>query len=310
MSFFLSKFACKFVQMAKLSIITINRNNAAGLRKTMGSVFAQTYRDFEYIIIDGASTDESVDVIRASALQAEGLDLKWSSEPDTGIYNAMNKGIEIAEGKRVVNSFNHSDLIEDKNKRKAIEDGYVLMLNSGDYLVDEHVVERIVLELDGTDIVQGNIIKMQDGKELIERGYGRSDISFIDVMGGNFSHQASFCRIAIFEKYGYFDENYKINGDTVFYAKCLGFGDASFRYVNVNIAYFDTTGISADPEGRWTTLRKEEDERYEQMFSKRMWDLFYKEEKKIKLYNKLHAHRWSWALTMAITHLCNCFYKE
>ena len=84
--------------MTKLSIITINRNNAAGLRKTIESVLSQTYRDFEYIVVDGASTDESVDIIRASALQAEGLDFTWISEPDNGVYQAMNKGIKRAKG--------------------------------------------------------------------------------------------------------------------------------------------------------------------------------------------------------------------
>ena len=323
--------------MTKLSIITINRNNAAGLRKTMESVFSQTYRDFEYIVVDGASSDESVEVVKEieksqiTNHQSQ-ISFTWISEPDTGIYNAMNKGVEIALGKRVVDTFNRSTLCGDKNKgieiaegrrvvnpfnrserseceNKVIKDGYVLMLNSGDYLVDEHVIERVLPELDGTDIVQGNVIKLQEGKEIVERGYGKSDITFIDVMKNHFLHQASFCRIDLFEKYGYFDETYKINGDTVFYAKCLGFGDASFRYVDINIAYFDTTGISADPTGKWGALRKEEDERYAQMFSKRMWDLFYKEEKKIKLYDKLHAHRWSWTLTMAITHLCNWIYK-
>lgn len=297
------------VHTMKLSIITINRNNAAGLRKTMESVFAQTYRDFEYIVVDGASDDDSVNVIKE--LESEGARelgaFKWISEPDTGIYNAMNKGIEIAEGRRVVNLFNRSERSECENK--VIKDGYVLMLNSGDYLVDENVIERIIPELDGTDIVQGNIIKVEAGKGVVERGYGKSDITFIDVMKNHFLHQASFCRRELFEQYGYFDESYKINGDTVFYAKCLGFGDASFLYVDINIAYFDITGISADPSGKWATLRKEEDERYAQMFSKRMWDLFYKEEKKINLYNKLHAHRWSWNLTMAITHLCNWVYK-
>ena len=293
--------------MTKLSIITINRNNAAGLRKTMESVFAQTYRDFEYIVVDGASTDESVDIIRASALQAEGLDFKWISEPDTGIYNAMNKGIEIAEGRRVVNPFNRSERSECENK--VIKDGYVLMLNSGDYFVDEQVVECIMPELDGTDIIQGNLLIQRNGTEIKDPGIGKSNISFVEVMGGNFSHQASFCKIDLFDKYGYFDESYRINGDTVFYAKCLGFGNASFRYVDINIAHFDTTGISADPDGKWGALRKEEDERYAQMFSKRMWDLFYREEKKIKLYNRLHEHRWSWNLTMAIAHLCNWIYK-
>ena len=339
MSFFCSKFAHKFVCMTKLSIITINRNNAAGLRKTMESVFAQTYRDFEYIVVDGASTDESVEVVKEieksqiTNHQSQ-ISFTWISEPDTGIYNAMNKGVEIALGKRVVDTFNRSTLCGDKNKEinrselfedkhgnadrakqggaenKVIKDGYVLMLNSGDYLVDEQVVECIMPELDGIDIVQGNIITIHDGQEVLERGYGKSDISFIDVIKNHFLHQASFCRIDLFEKYGYFDESYRINGDTVFYAKCLGFGNASFRYVDINIAYYDTTGISADPDGKWVSLRKEEDERYAQMFSKRMWDLFYREEKKIKLYDKLHAHRWSWALTMAIAHLCNRLYKE
>ena len=286
----------------KLSIITINRNNAEGLRKTLESVFKQTYRDFEYIIIDGASTDDSVEVIKelTSERVNELKNFIWISEQDTGIYNAMNKGIEIASGLRVVNALNRSERSGDKNKELP---EYVLMLNSGDYLVDEHVIERIMSELDGTDIVQGNVISIKDGKEVVKKGYGISDISFIDVMKNHFLHQASFCRKGLFDRYGYFDESYKINGDTVFYAKCLGFGDATFKYVNQNIAYFDTTGISADPEGKYRKLRKEEDDRYAQLFSKRMWDLFHKEEKKIKLYNKLRAHRWSWGLTMVIARM-------
>lgn len=275
----------------KLSIITINRNNAEGLERTLNSVLIQTYGDFEHIIIDGASTDNSIDVIKEYVRKVESGDSEvksviWKSEPDTGIYNAMNKGLKMAHGE------------------------YTLMLNSGDYLVDEYVIEKIMSELDGTDIVQGNIIKVGAGEEQLERGYGKSDISFIDVMKNHFLHQASFCRRELFDKYGYFDESYRINGDTVFYAKCLGFGNATFKYVNQNISYFDITGISADPKWEWKAMRKEEDERYEQMFSQRMWDLFYKEEKKIKLYDKLHAHKWSWYLTMAVVHLVNLLHKD
>lgn len=322
----------------KLSIITINRNNAAGLRRTMESVFSQTYQDFEYIVVDGASTDGSVDVIREyesiHSLNVQSFNFIWISEPDTGIYNAMNKGVEITLGKRVVDTFNRSTLCGDKNKEinrseqsgdkhgeadqpkqsgvenKGDEDGYVLMLNSGDYLVNEHVIERIMPELDGTDIIQGNIIKVENRKEIVCRGYGKTDISFLDAMGGNFLHQASFCRSELFVKYGYFDESYKINGDTVFYAKCLGFGNASFRYVDINIAYFDTTGISADPGAKWVELRKEEDERYAKMFSSRMWEMFHHDKKKYTLYEKLHAHKWSWCLTMAMVHICNFLYKK
>lgn len=318
----------------KLSIITINRNNAEGIRMTMESIFSQTYRDFEYIVVDGASTDGSIDIIKPYALQAEGLDFKWISEPDTGIYNAMNKGIEVALGRRVIDAFNRSTLCGDKNKgnnrskrngdkhsetdrqkgtgveNKAIEDGYVLMLNSGDYLVDEHVIERIMPELDGVDIVQGNLIKMDDEAEVVCRGVGKSDITFIDVIRNHFLHQASFCKKTLFDQYGYFDESYRINGDTVFYAKCLGFGNATFKYVDQDIAYYDNNGISADSNIEWKEIRQDEDKRYELMYSKRMWNLIYKEEKKINLYNKLHAHKWSWNLTMVIAHMVNWLYKD
>lgn len=276
----------------KLSIITINYNNAAGLKKTLNSVASQTCIDFEHIIVDGASTDESVEMIReyentlSSRLSPLASRLNWISESDTGIYNAMNKGVRMAKGE------------------------YTLMLNSGDYLVDEHVIENVLPSLDGTDIIQGNILSMIDGKTIINRGYAKSNISFIEVMKGHFLHQASFCRKVLFEKYGMFDDSYRINGDTVFYAKCLGFGNATFRYVDLNIAFFDSTGISMDPNGKWSKLRKEEDERYAQLFSCRMWNLHKYEEKKIKLYDKLHAHRWSWNLTMVIVHLCSWFYRD
>lgn len=275
----------------KLSIITINYNNADGLRKTMESVFAQTYRDFEYIIVDGASSDGSVEIVKEFAQKLENGDLrlenfKWSSEPDTGIYNAMNKGARKAAGE------------------------YTLMLNSGDYLIDEHVVERVLPELDGTDIVQGNVITKHNGEIIIRRGYGKSDLSFIDVMWGNFLHQASFCKIDLFERYGYYDESYRIGGDTVFYAKCLGFGDASFKYIDQNIAYFDDEGVSAASSGKWYEIHKEENLRYRQMFSQRMWRMRTEEENKIRLYNRLHAHKWSWNLTMAISSLVNLIYRN
>ena len=80
----------------KLSIITINRNNAAGLEKTMLSVAAQTCKEIEYIVVDGASTDESVEVVKK--LEPQFAHLRWVSEPDSGIYDAMNKGIRMASG--------------------------------------------------------------------------------------------------------------------------------------------------------------------------------------------------------------------
>ena len=115
----------------KLSIISINRNNASGLRKTIESVVSQTYTDFEYIIIDGASTDGSIGVINEFATplnlpqreKKEHPIINWISELDSGIYNAMNKGILKASGE------------------------YLLFLNSGDYLYNSEVLKN-VFELD------------------------------------------------------------------------------------------------------------------------------------------------------------------
>ena len=271
----------------KLSIITINRNNAAGLRKTMESVFSQTYRDFEYIVVDGASTDGSVDIIReyesVHSLNVQSFNFIWISEPDTGIYNAMNKGIEIASGLRFVNALNRSErsgdknkeinrseLVEDKNKgigNKVTEEGYVLMLNSGDYLVDEHVIERIIPELDGTDIIQGNVIEDYPNKTIRFRGYGKSDISFIDVMDANFPHQAMFIKLSIMEKYGYYDDSYM-----------------------------------QDP--RWIKIDKEEDARwYGEHISRRLWDLYKSAPKKIRLYDQLHKNKLIWKLAMGLVRI-------
>lgn len=107
----------KDFQKMKYSIITINFNNRDGLRRTIESVVNQTYRDFEYIIIDGGSIDGSVDIIKE---YADKIDY-WVSEPDKGIYNAMNKGITMAHGE-YLNFMNSGDCFFDKERLQKIED--------------------------------------------------------------------------------------------------------------------------------------------------------------------------------------------
>lgn len=266
----------------KVSIITINLNNAEGLRRTMESVAAQIYKDFEYIVVDGASTDGSVEVMDewTKKINAEGIAVNANSEPDTGLYNAMNKGIRKATG------------------------AYVLMLNSGDWLVDEGVVGKMATLLDGTDIIQGNVILPQKGKEVLNRGYGRSEISFIDVQQGLFLHQASFCHRDLFDRFGYFDESYQIDGDTVFYIKSLGFGDATFKYVDVNVAYFEQGGRSSRENNIWQQKRKEEFKRWStELFSSRLWNTCIECDKKSRLYDKLHRYKWAWNIVMVLARI-------
>ena len=276
----------------KLSIITINYNNAVGLKKTLDSVAIQTYTDFEHIIVDGASSDGSVDIIReyeqslAFNLSPLASRLKWISEKDTGIYNAMNKGVCVATGE------------------------YTLMLNSGDYLVDENVIEEIIPLLDGTDIIQGNTIEDYSNIKMRNRGYGKSDVDFFDVMKGYFLHQASFCRRDLFDRYGMFDESYRIIGDTKFFMTCLGINNASFKYVDIDVADYDTTGISAEKHGQWAERRAEEYCRMRsELYSKRLNSFFEENDKKIRLYNQLHQHKWIWYIVMAVAYINNWFYS-
>ena len=160
----------------KLSIITINFNNAEGLRKTLASVAAQTYTDIEHIIVDGGSTDGSVEIIRDYAdnqvigerLEVKGEEnsladnnastpytlhrtpsahvVRWISEPDKGIYNAMNKGIEIALGRLGVTDDHHSMPLASCLSPNSLSD-YIQILNSGDILAAADVTERMMAAL-------------------------------------------------------------------------------------------------------------------------------------------------------------------
>ncbi len=265
----------------KLSIITINYNKLAGLRKTVESVFAQTYRDFEYIIIDGASTDgsrEYLNTVQTDNLHAANqlANLHIVSEPDTGIYNAMNKGIRIATGE------------------------YLLMLNSGDFLLDKQVVAQVLSELDGTDIIQGNIICEYPNGLYRNRGYGKSDIDFIDAMDGKFLHQASFIRRELHQQYGLYDDTYKKNADTYFYRTVLGFGNASFRYIDVDIANFDIHGVTTNPS--WQQIDWEEEKRWrKEHFPIRLQQLYKDAPKKVVLYDTLNQSKLIWKCAMLLT---------
>ena len=206
-----------------LSIITINRNNAVGLEMTLRSVLSQRVSDFEYIVVDGASSDSSIDIIKQFADQSGGR-LKWISEPDTGIYNAMNKGIGMASGE------------------------YLQFLNSGDCLVSDNVIERMynALEKNGyPSILYGNMLKdMPDGKVLRDCGFSGRDITLLGFYTGTLNHSPAYIRRDLFEKYGLYDEGLKIVSDWKWYLQAIVLGEEKPVYTDIDVSLFDMNGIS------------------------------------------------------------------
>ena len=211
-----------------LSIITINYNNAAGLEKTMQSVLSQTSDDFEYVVIDGGSNDGSLDVIKRFEKEF-GTRIKWVSERDKGIYNAMNKGIRKAQGE------------------------YLEFLNSGDCLVDDQVVERMVGELikrNYPSIIYGNMLKsMPDGKILRDRCFAGEEITLQGMYHGCLNHSPAYIRASLFEKYGLYDESLRICSDWKWYVSAIVLGTERPEYVDTDVTLFDMTGISETNKG-------------------------------------------------------------
>lgn len=205
-----------------LSIITINCNNAEGLEKTLKSVSSQTFRDFEYVVIDGASTDNSVEVIKKYETQF--AHFKWVSEPDTGIYNAMNKGIRLAEG------------------------DYIQILNSADCLACDDVTESMLAELERQgrpSILYGNMVKcFPDGHKMVDKSFAGQEITMLGMFTGTLNHDPAYIRRDLFEKYGYYDESLKIVSDWEWYLQAIILGGEKPQYADIDVTLFDMTGIS------------------------------------------------------------------
>ena len=189
----------------------------------MQSVFSQYRKDFEYVVVDGASTDESVRVIRRFSAKF-GSRMKWISEPDKGIYNAMNKGIGMASG------------------------DYLEFLNSGDRLVSDKVVEEMYDSLEKNDspsILYGNMMKdMPGGKIIRDRCFAGQDITFLGFYTGTLNHSPAYIRRSLFEKYGLYDESLKIVSDWKWYLQSIILGNEKPVYTDIDVTLFDMTGIS------------------------------------------------------------------
>lgn len=209
-----------------LSIITINFNNKFGLERTIKSVQGQTFTDFEHIIIDGGSTDGSKELIQVNN---SGLSY-WVSEPDKGIYNAMNKGIKMARG------------------------DYLFFLNSGDHLNGKNALENAAQYLGEKDVVYFNIKVEEDGNNYIKNC--PSELSFTYLHNDLPPHQSTFLRKSLFEKRGYYDEKLKIVADWKFLIIALIKYNVSYKHVNEVFSTFYQGGLSSQ-EGSFEAMEEE-----------------------------------------------------
>lgn len=198
----------------KLSIITVNLNNRDGLQKTIDSVVSQTFKDFEWIVIDGGSTDGSKELIEQYADHFA----YWVSEPDKGIYNAMNKGVRAAQGE------------------------YLQFLNSGDYLRETNTLDKVFSNFPSGDIIYGNLTLQEEGEEKENRQYPEK-LSFYELYLRSLPHPSTFIKTSLLKNDPY-DERLRIAADWKFFLK-MALDSIEFHHIEIFVSCFDLQGVSS-----------------------------------------------------------------
>lgn len=236
----------------KLSIITINYNNLEGLKRTYESVVSQTCQDFEWIIIDGGSTDGSKEFIEEHQAQFT----YWCSEPDKGVYNAMNKGIAKATGE------------------------YLNFMNSGDCFYDEHTLEKVFSQELMADLVYGDWIRVYPDHEEYKAAPPKA--FYATVFFDNVCHQAMFIKCNVLRQRGY-DDNMYILADWKRWIE-MSLEGQTFQYIPLTICRFEATmGLSETVSEQHSRERE------------RLYDLMPVEiSRQIKKYNKLYLQNWEY----------------
>lgn len=198
-----------------ISIITVNLNNIQGLERTMRSVLSQKSKDFEWIVIDGGSTDGSKELIE---MHSDAISY-WVSESDSGIYEAMNKGIIAAKG------------------------DYLQFLNSGDSLADNNIISDFNSQNFKKDVIYGNAIIVDHNGNKVGFFNAPEEIKMSFFFNHALNHQATFFSKRCFERYRYNEHN-KIASDLELFMLLI-YNNFSFQKYNRSIVCFDNSGISS-----------------------------------------------------------------
>ena len=202
--------------MKLISIISVVKNGGSYLEKTINKIINQKNIDFEYIVIDGGSKDGSLDLIEKHTERIN----YFISQPDSGVYQAMNKGIKNASGE------------------------YLLFLNSGDHLANEHLIAEVVNELTEIDIIYGNLFLIENESKSWTAVYPPV-LSFQYFMEWSLPHPGSFIKRSVFVMVGFYDETIKIVSDWKFFMDAICRYNVSYKHIDKTIAIFYLDGLSS-----------------------------------------------------------------
>lgn len=194
------------------TVIIPTFNSERTLAKAISSVLSQTFDNFEILVVDGASTDNTNSIVSRFGEER----ITYISEPDKGIYDAMNKGVVIAKGE------------------------WLYFLGSDDYLWDAHVLKDVFqyTQRVETDFIYGNVFSPDLGEDY------DGEFDLVKLVKQNICHQAVFCRRYIFNKIGLFDINYAVLGDHDFTIRCFQNAEIAKSYFERRIAYYAPSGAS------------------------------------------------------------------
>ena len=197
----------------RISVITVSFNALPDLQRTLESVTHQAFDDFEYIVVDGASSDGTIDYLRENRDRIH----RCLSEPDNGIYEAMNKGVRLAMGE------------------------YCLFLNAGDCLIHDRVLSRVASYLDGTDIVLGNEILVNEHDKMCGFTPAKGSFTLQHLLTGSVCHQATFIRRALLLEHPY-DESLRLVSDWKFILERFLDPNCTFKTIDEDVCFFRAGG--------------------------------------------------------------------
>ena len=235
-----------------ISVVTVSYNAVSTIEQTIISVLNQMYSNIEYIIIDGGSTDGTIDIIK----RYDDKITYWQSEPDKGIYDAMNKGIQKANGE------------------------WINFMNAGDVFSSTMILQQMADTLkSGVRILRGNIIRIYPKFRVKSVGVTVQKPGLMDMFDNTFHHQACLIQVSLFREFGLYSTDYKLCSDWKFFFDCVVLHNIRSQYVDLTVAHFKMDGTSTNNS---ILYRKEQEHYLKNLYGVEQFHLLYE----LKIYRK------------------------